>query len=95
MRDSGMTKARSMGPVAAAVQRAGGSVPRLFRRAELPLRLIDHPDYLIPLRDQLKLVEFASSEIGDAGLPARLSLEGGVDHLGTFGQYRNILELHT
>jgi len=87
MRDSGMTKARSMGPVAAAVQRAGGSVPRLFRRAELPLRLIDHPDYLIPLRDQLKLVEFASREIGDAGLPARLSLESGVDHLGTFGQY--------
>jgi AraC-like DNA-binding protein len=87
MRDSGMTKARSMGPVAAAVQRAGGSVPRLFRRAELPLRLIDHPDYLIPLRDQLKLVEFASREIGDAGLAARLSLEGGVDHLGAFGQY--------
>lgn len=87
MHDTGMTKARSMGPVAAAVQRAGGCVPRLFRRAELPLRLIDHPDLLIPLRDQLKLVEFASREIGDAGLPARLSLEGGVEHLGTFGQY--------
>jgi len=48
-----------MGPVVAAVQRAGGSVPRLFRRAELPMRLVDHPDCLIPLRDQLKLVEFA------------------------------------
>ncbi|MGO8857850.1 MAG: hypothetical protein ACLQO1_19360 [Steroidobacteraceae bacterium] len=59
MHDSGLTKARSMGPVVAAVQRAGGSVPRLFRRAELPMRLVDHPDCLIPLRDQLKLVEFA------------------------------------
>ena len=29
MHDTGLTKARSMGPVVAAVQRAGGSVPRL------------------------------------------------------------------
>jgi len=87
MRESGMTQARSMGPVAAAVQRAGGSVSRLFRRAELPLRLIEHPDCLIPLRDQLKLVEYASREIADAALPARLSTEGGVEHLGAFGQY--------
>ena len=87
MHEFGMTKARSMGPVVAAVQRAGGSVPRLFRRAELPLRLIEHPNCLIPLRDQLKLVEFAAFEIGDPGLPARLSTEGGVKHLGAFGDY--------
>ena len=87
MHETGMTKARSMGPVVAAVQRAGGSVPRLFRRAELPQRLIDHPNSLIPLRDQLKLVEFAAFEIGDPSLPARLSTEGGVKHLGAFGDY--------
>jgi AraC-like DNA-binding protein len=87
MHNTGMTKARSMGPVVAAVQRAGGSVPRLFRRAELPQRLVDHPNCLIPLRDQLKLVEFAAFEIGDPSLPARLSTEGGVKHLGAFGDY--------
>ncbi len=76
-----------MGPVVAAVQRAGGSVQRLFRRAELPLGLIDDPNCLIPLRDQLKLVEFAAFEIGDPSLPARLSTEGGVGHLGAFGDY--------
>jgi len=87
MHTIGMTKARSMGPVVAAVQRAGGSVPRLFRRAELPQRLVDHPNSLIPLRDQLKLVEFAALEIGDPSLSARLSTEGGVRHLGAFGDY--------
>lgn len=87
MHTMGMTKARSMGPVVTAVQRAGGSVPRLFRRAELPQRLVDHPNSLIPLRDQLKLVEFAAFEIGDPSLPARLSTEGGVKHLGAFGDY--------
>ncbi len=51
------------------------------------MRLVDHPDCLIPLRDQLKLVEFASLEIGDAALPARLSIEGGFEHLGAFGNY--------
>jgi len=83
----GMTKARSMGPVVGAVRQAGGSVPRLFRHAELPQRLVDHPNTLIPLRDQLKLVEFAAFEIGDPSLPARLSTEGGVKHLGAFGDY--------
>ncbi len=87
MHTMGMTKARSMGPVVTAVQRAGGSVPRLFRRAELPQRLVDHPNSLIPLRDQLKLVEFAAFEIGDPSLPARLSTEGGVKHLGAFGDH--------
>jgi AraC-like DNA-binding protein len=84
---TGFTKARSMGPVAAAVQRAGGSVARMFRQAELPVSLVDQPDLLIPLRDQLKLVEFAARETGDEALPARLSLQGGVEHLGTFGRH--------
>lgn len=36
----GLTKARSMGPVTDMVERAGGSIERVFRRAELPLRLM-------------------------------------------------------
>lgn len=83
----GMTRARSMGPVAAAVRRSGGSIARVFRRVELPLTLLDTPDALIPLRDQLRLVELAAREIGDEALPARLSLDGGVAHLGEFGRY--------
>jgi AraC-like DNA-binding protein len=83
----GMTLARSMGPVAVAVRRSGGSIARVFRRVELPLTLLDSPDVLIPLRDQLRLVELAAREIGDEALPARLALGGGVEHLGEFGRY--------
>lgn len=82
----GFTKARSMGPVADAIARAGGSAARIFRKAELPLRLIETPDQLIPLRDQLALVEYAAQELDDAALPLRLSTQGGVAALGCFGR---------
>lgn len=82
----GLTKARSMGAVADAVERAGGNVARVFARADLPLRLIDQPDRLILLRDQLHLLECAAREIGDPALSARLSLEAGVAGLGALGQ---------
>jgi AraC-like DNA-binding protein len=75
-----------MGSVAGAVERAGGNVARVFSRADLPLRLIDQPDRLILLRDQLRLVECAAREIGDPALSARLSLEAGVAGLGALGQ---------
>lgn len=82
----GFTKARSMGPVAEAVARAGGSVARVFRRAELPLRLIEEPEQLILLRDQLALVEHAARELDDEALPLRLSMQAGMEGLGLFGQ---------
>ncbi len=82
----GLTKVRSMGPVADAVERAGGNLARVFRHADLPLQLIDQPDQLIPLRDQLCLVEHAAREIGDPALSARLSLECGIAGLGLYGQ---------
>ncbi len=74
-----------MGPVAEAVERAGGSLARVFRRAELPLRLIERPEQLILLRDQLALVEYAAREIDDPELPLRLSLTAGFRSLGVFG----------
>ncbi len=87
MSSIGLTKARSMGPLADAVERAGGSVARVFREAELPLRLVEQPDRLILLRDQLRLVECAAREIGDDALPARLSSEAGIASLGDFGAH--------
>lgn len=81
----GLTKARSMGPVAEAVREAGGSVARVFRKAEMPLQLVEQPDRLILLRDQLRIVECAAREVGDAALPARLSLGAGVPSLGPYG----------
>lgn len=87
MGTTGFTKARSMGPVADAVERAGGSLARVFRLAELPLRLIEQPEQLILLRDQLALVECAARELGDEALPLRLSMTAGFESLGAFGQH--------
>lgn len=87
MRSYGLTKARSMGPVADMVERAGGSLARVFRRADLPLRLVEEPDRLILLEDQLALVECAAREIGDDALAARLSTEAGFTSLGTYAQH--------
>lgn len=75
-----------MGPVAELVERCGGSAARVFAHAELPLRLVDEPDRLILLRDQLALLESASREIGDEALSARLSIEAGFPSLGPYGR---------
>ena len=83
----GLTKARAMGPIADAVERAGGSVERVFARAEMPLGLMNNPERLILLRDQLHLVECAAKELGDAALPARLSTATGVAGLGAIGRH--------
>jgi AraC-like DNA-binding protein len=74
-----------MGPVADALLRAGAPLQRVFARAEAPLGLIDNPDRIIPLRDQLALVEHATREIGDEALPVRLSSGAGVGWLGPYG----------
>jgi AraC-like DNA-binding protein len=84
--ETGFTKARSMGCVAEAVERAGGCVARVFRKAELPLRLIEAPDQLILLKDQLAVVEYAARELDDETLPLRLSMLAGIAGLGPFGQ---------
>ena len=86
MESVGLTKARSIGPIAEEVERAGGSVARVFRNAELPLGILDQPERLILLRDQLRLLECAAREIGDDALPARLSVKAGVPGLGNYGR---------
>jgi AraC-like DNA-binding protein len=84
--ETGFTKARSMGGMAEAVARAGGCVARVFRKAELPLRLIEAPDQLILLKDQLAVVEYAARELDDETLPLRLSIQAGIAGLGVFGR---------
>jgi AraC-like DNA-binding protein len=85
MRETGFTKARSNGALADAVESRGGSIARVFARAELPLSLIDQPEMLVPLRDQVHLLEYASREIGDDALSARLASEAGIPGLGVYG----------
>jgi AraC-like DNA-binding protein len=85
MHETGFTKARSNGAIADAVERAGGSIARVFARADLPLGLIEQPDLLVPLRDQVHLLEYASREIGDAALSARLASDAGIPGLGVYG----------
>jgi AraC-like DNA-binding protein len=85
MHEIAFTKARSNGPIAEAVERAGGSIARVFARADLPLGLIEQPDLLVPLRDQVRLLEYAAREVGDAALSARLASEAGIPGLGIYG----------
>lgn len=82
----GMTRAGSMGPVAEFLRRNGVRSDPLFRRHGLSTRLIDEPERLILLRDQLALVETAARTVGDDVFGARLSTEVGFDGLGEFGR---------
>jgi hypothetical protein len=82
-----LTRAGTIGPLAAWVEASGGSVARLFRAADLPLEIIEQPDRLILLRDQFRLVEAAARELGDDALPARLSTAAGLDGLGLYGRH--------
>jgi AraC-like DNA-binding protein len=77
---------RSIGPLAEEVRLSGGSIERVFRWADLPLQLLEEPERLILLSDQLHLLECAAREIGDAALPARLATTGGILSLGHYGQ---------
>jgi AraC-like DNA-binding protein len=87
MQETGFTKARTNGALADAVEIRGGSITRVFARAELPLSLIDQPEMLVPLRDQVHLLEYASHEIGDDALSARLASEAGIPGLGVYGDH--------
>ncbi|MBV9758544.1 MAG: helix-turn-helix domain-containing protein [Alphaproteobacteria bacterium] len=52
----------------------------------MPLQLLDEPERLILLSDQLHLLECAARDIGDAAFPARLATTGGILALGRYGQ---------
>jgi AraC-like DNA-binding protein len=86
MAQPALTLASTISPIVDYVKEAGGSVKRVFRAAELPIRIVEKTDMLIPLRDQFRLVECAARELGDDALPARLATLAGIDGLGQYGQ---------
>lgn len=82
----GWTKARSVGPIAVTIEQAGGSIARVFKKAELPTDVLREPDRPFLLRDQVRLLAFAVDEIGDPALPAKLSTGVGAAGLGPLGR---------
>ncbi len=86
MAQIGLTKARSLGAIAEAIEQSGGSTTRVFAKAELPIDLLQEPDKLLLLRDQVRLLAFAVEEIGDPALPAKLSSNIGALGLGPLGR---------
>ena len=65
MHQTGYTRASTLGPIARVVTAAGGSIERVFRRADLPLALLESPDTLLPLRDHFRLLMVISRELHD------------------------------
>lgn len=87
MRSYALTKASTIGPIAEIVAASGGSITNVFRKAELPLTLLEQPQRLILLRDQFRLLETAARTIGDHSLAVRLSTEAGIPGLGAYGAH--------
>lgn len=86
MKQTALTRASTIGPILEFLKCDGASIERVFRAAELPLRLTEKPDILIPLRDQFRLIECAARELGDDALPARLAVAAGITGLGAYGR---------
>jgi AraC-like DNA-binding protein len=87
MHQTGYTRASTLGPIAEVVAAAGGSIDRVFRRADLPLGLLEAPDTLLPLRDHFRLLMVASRELHDEVFAARLGRQTSVAGLGVFGRW--------
>jgi AraC-like DNA-binding protein len=87
MRRTGYTRASTLGPIADVVTANGGSIERVFRRAELPIRLLESPDTLLPLRDHFRLLSIASRELRDEAFAARLGRQTSIAGLGVYGKW--------
>lgn len=87
MQQTGHTRASTLGPIAKVVTAAGGSIERVFRRADLPLALLDSPDTLLPLRDHFRLLMVTSRELHDEVFAARLGRQTSMAGLGVFGRW--------
>ncbi|WP_076866531.1 helix-turn-helix domain-containing protein [Bradyrhizobium mercantei] len=87
MHQTGYTRASTLGPIAEVVTAAGGSIARVFRRADLPLGLLDAPDTLLPLRDHFRLLMVTSRELHDEVFAVRLGRQTSMSGLGIFGRW--------
>lgn len=87
MQRTGYTRASTLGPIADVVASNGGSIDRVFRLAELPVRLLEEPDRLVPLRDHFRLLATAARELRDEAFAARLGRRTSIAGLGVYGKW--------
>ncbi len=87
MRQTGFTRASTLGPIAEVIAGAGGSVERVFQRVDLPSGLLAEPDSLVPLRDHFRLLKIAGREVHDELFSARLGQQVTIGHLGVYGKW--------
>lgn len=84
---SGFTRASSLGPIADFMGRQGGCIQRVLDDVDLPLGLLEHPDTLLPLREQFRLLERSARETGDDCFGARLGQVVRSRDLSRFGAW--------
>jgi AraC-like DNA-binding protein len=87
VRQSGFTRASSLGPIAHFIGSQGASIMRLLQDVDLPPALLDSPDMLLPLREQFRLLERGARATGDAHFGARLGQHVHVSRLSAFGKW--------
>jgi hypothetical protein len=51
-RQSGFTRASSLGPISEVIERQGGSIARALKAVDLPFALLERHEILVPLREQ-------------------------------------------
>jgi AraC-like DNA-binding protein len=87
VRQSGFTRASSLGPIAQFIGAQGASIERLLQDVDLPSALLDSPETLLPLREQFRLLERSARATGDAHFGARLGQHVQVRGLSAFGKW--------
>jgi AraC-like DNA-binding protein len=86
-RQSGFTRASSLGPIAEVIDHQGGSIARVLSAVDLPFALLERPEILVPLREQFRLLERAARETGDPQFGARLGQNVKMKNLSAFGRW--------
>lgn len=87
LRLSGFTRASALGPIAAFMDRQGGSILRVLKDVDLPFALLEERDLLVPLREQFRFLERAARETGDDNFGARLGQVVRMKELSAFGAW--------
>lgn len=83
----GYTRASALGPISDFVETRGGSITRIFQRADLPVSLLDSPDQPLPLKVQFNVLSEAGREIGDPFFGAALGRLVSMEKLSAFGRW--------
>lgn len=87
MRRTGFTIAGTLAPMAGCVTEMGGSIERVFQRADLPMGLLQVPNMPVPLREHFRLLMMGAREVGDDFLGARVGKRATIENLGVFGKW--------